>query len=108
MSRFDYMRIIVFFDLPVKTKKEKKAYNLFRTYLIKKGFIMMQYSVYCRLLYNRDQASHVQDSIRKNVPDKGNVRLMLVTETQYSKIEVIIGGTSNKEELLKIDPFLKL
>ena len=40
-----FMRVMVFFDLPVKTKKDRKAYTDFRKFLIKDGFIMVQYSV---------------------------------------------------------------
>ena len=43
------MRIIVFFDLPVKTKKERRNATQFRNFLIKDGFYMMQYSVYARV-----------------------------------------------------------
>ena len=41
-----FMRIVVFFDLPVVTAKEKKAAAKFRKFLIKDGYNMMQWSVY--------------------------------------------------------------
>jgi hypothetical protein len=34
-----FMRLIVFFDLPTKTKYDKKVYTVFRRYLLKDGFI---------------------------------------------------------------------
>ena len=39
-----FMRIVVFFDLPVVTAKEKKAAAKFRKFLIKDGYNMMQWS----------------------------------------------------------------
>ena len=36
------MRVIVFFDLPVKTTRDRREYARFRKKLIKSGFVMMQ------------------------------------------------------------------
>lgn len=102
------MRLIVFFDLPVKTSSDRKSYRLFRKYLISKGFFMIQYSIYTKILYNRDQATHIKNNIRNNVPSKGNVRIMLVTEKQYASMEVILGGISNQEEVVTDSAFILL
>lgn len=108
MKKYDFMRMIVFFDLPVKTKENKKNYVVFRKYLLEKGFFMIQYSIYTKILFNRDQGVHLRESLKRNVPDNGNVRIMLVTEKQYSRMEVIIGGISNQEEKITNDIFIKL
>ena len=50
-----FMRIIVMFDLPVITDKEKKTATKFRKFLLDEGFIMMQYSVYSRICKNNDE-----------------------------------------------------
>ena len=42
------MWLFVFFDLPVKTKKQRKEATTFRKYLEKDGFSMLQFSVYMR------------------------------------------------------------
>lgn len=94
------MRMILFFDLPVKTKPERKIYSKFRKALIKKGFFMIQYSVYTKILANRDSAIKEKESIRKIIPEKGHIRLMIVTEKQYSKMEIIVGGKSNQESFI--------
>lgn len=106
MKRYDFMRLIVFFDLPVKTIKDRKNYTAFRKFLIKKGFYMIQYSIYSKLLFNRDQAYHVKEAIKKSVPNNGHVRVMMITEKQYAKMEVLIGGVSNQEKVLTEDPFI--
>lgn len=105
---YEFMRLVLFFDLPMVTKKEIKIYHHFRKYLIKNGYIMLQYSVYCKLFPNRDAAiKHIQ-ILKKNVPQIGQIRIMVVTEKQFSKIEIIVGGKSNQEETVSSNSFIKI
>ena len=85
------MRVIVFFDLPVITGEEKRAYLQFRKFLLKNGFMMVQESVYCKLALNGSAVSAIVENVRKNSPNKGLVQLLTVTEKQYSKMDLIIG-----------------
>ena len=48
------MRLLVFFDLPTGSKVERKHYAVFRMFLIKHGFSMLQFSVYERITRNFD------------------------------------------------------
>lgn len=105
---YNFMRLILLFDLPMVTKKEIRIYNKFRKQLIKNGYIMMQFSVYCKLFANREAAIKHIDMLRKIVPKEGQIRLMLATEKQYSKIEVIVGGKSNQEKKISSESFIKL
>lgn len=90
------MRIMVLFDLPVFTEKQRKEYREFRKYLLKAGFFMLQESVYCKLVQNSGIADIVQENRRKNKPGEGLVQVLRVTEKQYSKMEYIVGeNTSN-------------
>lgn len=90
------MRIMVLFDLPVFTEKQRKEYREFRKYLLKAGFFMLQESVYCKLVQNSGIADIVQENIRKNKPGEGLVQVLRITEKQYSKMEYIVGeNTSN-------------
>lgn len=45
---YRFMRMFIFFDLPVITTENRRNYARFRKFLIKNGFIMMQESVYCK------------------------------------------------------------
>jgi CRISPR-associated protein Cas2 len=103
---FEFMRIIVFFDLPVETAKDRKIYANFRKYLIKNGYNMLQYSVYAKIANNRDAARKHILQLRRNVPSVGSIRVMLVTEKQYSRMEIIIGGKSRQEEKVTPEPLL--
>lgn len=85
------MRIIVFFDLPTETNEDKRAYRRFRKALIKDGFIMMQESVYTKLLTTPSVENSVKNMIRKNKPAKGIVQALTVTEKQFSKMEFVVG-----------------
>ena len=93
---YRYMRVIVFFDLPVLTSTERREYTRFRKYLIKNGFLMMQESVYSKLAQNQTAADIIVDNLKKNKPEKGLVQVMKITEKQYSKIECIVGETKNE------------
>lgn len=91
MSSFRFMRIIVFFDLPTETNEDKRAYRHFRKALIKDGFIMMQESVYTKLMTTSSVENSVKNLIRKNKPEKGIVQTLTVTEKQFSKMEFVVG-----------------
>lgn len=85
------MRILVFFDLPIETAKERKIYSKFRKLLINEGFIMMQKSVYSKLALNNSVVKSIKDKINKNKPPDGIVQMLTITEKQFSSIEYIVG-----------------
>lgn len=85
------MRVLVFFDLPTETAENKKEYRKFRKLLIKNGFLMMQESVYCRMLLTPSAGNAVLDMLRKNRPAKGIVQVMTVTEKQFAGMEYLAG-----------------
>lgn len=105
---YEFMRLVLFFDLPMTTKEEVRTYTKFRKYLIQNGYMMMQYSVYCKIFPNRDAATNHIQKLKSNVPKEGQIRLLLVTEKQYSKIEIIVGGKSIQEERITTESFIKL
>ena len=90
------MRVIVFFDLPVLTEKNRKEYRDFRKFLIKSGFLMLQESVYCKLAQNSTVADTIHENVRKNKPSAGLVQLLRVTEKQYAKMDFIVGESNSK------------
>lgn len=88
---YRFMRVFVFFDLPVAGLENRRNYTKFRKFLIKNGFIMMQESVYCRMALNQNSAKIITDNIRRNKPPEGMVQVLTVTEKQFSKMEFITG-----------------
>lgn len=86
------MRLIVFFDLPTETNEDKRNYRRFRKCLIQNGFLMLQESVYCRILLTPTSENAVMEIIRKNKPADGLVQMLSVTEKQFSKMEYLVGS----------------
>ena len=76
------MRLLLFFDLPVETSKDRREYSRFHKFLIKNGFIMMQKSVYSKLVIN---------NVSKNLPPVGIIEMLEVTENQFSRIDYLVG-----------------
>lgn len=87
------------FDLPVVKKKERKAYTRFRKYLLDDGFDMLQYSIYSRICNCPDIAVKHVGRIQENVPSKGNIRILQVTERQYSQMKFVVGKPTPKEKM---------
>lgn len=85
------MRILVLFDLPVISSDDRRAYRHFRKAMLKKGFIMLQESVYCRMVLNKTMAEQVLDSIKREKPEKGLVMSLMITEKQFERMELITG-----------------
>lgn len=85
------MRILVFFDLPTETNEDKRNYRYFRKFLLNNGFLMLQESVYTKMVLNQSVEKSVRDSIRSNKPPKGIVQVLSITEKQYQSVEYITG-----------------
>lgn len=98
---YRFMRTIVFFDLPMTTSENIREYNKFRKFLIKSGFMMMQESVYTKILLNTTAVNAVVENIKKNRPKEGLVQVLTVTEKQFSKMEFVVG--EKKSDVLDSD-----
>ncbi len=92
-----FMRILLFFDLPMETNNDKKAYRKFVKYLTGAGYLRIQYSVYCKLCINNDSAQTEIKRAKLNSPSSGDIRLMTITENQFQKI-ININETHNLQE----------
>ena len=93
---YRFMRVLVFFDLQTETLENKREYRKFHKLLIKNGFLMMQESVYCRMLINPGAGQSVIDVVRSNKPKTGIVQILTVTEKQFSGIEYITGEENSE------------
>ena len=96
------MRAVVFFDLPMETEKDKKEYRLFRKYLVDNGFFMMQKSVYSKLFLTPSSYLLLKNQLKKNLPPKGNIQILQLTEKQYCDIE-FLKGEKNKSVISSKD-----
>ncbi len=102
------MRIIVFFDLPVVLKKDRKIYARFRKFLIQSGFDMIQFSVYARTTRNNDDAKKHIAMVDRNKPLKGSVRVLCVTEKQYASMLLLVGNRTATENFLQTKDLIEM
>ena len=96
------MRLLVFFDLPTDTSEDRRNHAACRKLLIKNGFLMMQESVYCKLLMNATAEQSILQILQKKKPPKGIVQLLKITEKQFSRMEYLT-GTSHSEILDSVE-----
>jgi len=87
-SEYRIMWVLVFFDLPTETKKERKAHALFRKNLMRDGFTMFQFSMYMRHCASRENADVHIKRVKRLLPDKGHVGIMCITDKQFGNMEL--------------------
>lgn len=92
------MRILVMFDLPVKTSSQRREASQFRNFLLQDGYHMVQLSVYARICNGRDSVETHKKRILAALPSDGSVRMLVITERQYSTIELLIGNPNSSDE----------
>ena len=85
------MWILVLFDLPTETKKERKAYSGFRKKLITDGFSMFQFSIYLRHCSSSENMEVHVKRVKKSLPEKGSVGILCITDKQFGMMELFYG-----------------
>ncbi len=87
-SEYRAMWVLVFFDLPTETKKERKAASEFRKNLTRDGFSMFQYSIYIRHCASMENANVHIKRAKLTLPDYGHVCIMCITDKQFANMEL--------------------
>ncbi len=85
------MWVLVFFDLPTETAKERKVAAAFRKNIMKDGFQMFQFSIYLRHCASRENADVHIARVKKLLPEKGDVGIMCITDKQFGMMEIFHG-----------------
>ena len=101
LSEYRIMWIMVFFDLPTDTKKDRKAYAQFRKNLQRDGFNMFQFSIYVRHCASKENAAVHTKRVHSFLPDFGKIGILTVTDRQFAEMEIFYG---QKEEVKKSRP----
>ena len=96
LNAYKIMWLIAMFDLPTKTKKERHDYATFRKSLAKDGFVMHQYSVYCRFCASLEAREVHVKRVKSYMPSKGRLSIITITDKQYSGIINIWGEIEQK------------
>ena len=90
-NEYRIMWIMVLFDLPTETKKDKKNYTDFRKKMLKDGFNMFQFSAYLRHCASRENAEVHLNRVQKNLPPKGHVGILSITDKQFGMMRIFYG-----------------
>lgn len=94
------MWVMVLFDLPTDTRKDRRNAALFRKRLVKDGFSMFQFSIYLRHCASRENAQVHIKRTKMNLPPKGHVGIMTITDKQFGMMELFHGvKEANKPEV---------
>ena len=98
ISGYRIVWIFAMFDLPVTTPAARKQYTIFRKLLLEEGFEMFQFSVYGRAFATEEASESHRRRIKDGLPPEGQVRLLLVTDKQFGKMEVFNGAKREMTE----------
>lgn len=85
------MWVMVLFDLPTETIKDRKIYARFRKDLQKDGFTMFQFSIYLRHCPSRENADVHINRVKKMLPSKGHIGILTITDKQFGMMELFYG-----------------
>lgn len=88
ISKYRVMWVLVLFDLPTETKKEKKLYADFRKMLLSDGFTMFQFSIYIRHCPSKENAEVHIKRVKNHLPEYGEVGILCITDKQFGQMEL--------------------
>ena len=91
LNQYRSLWILVFFDLPTETRKERKIASGFRKKLLDDGFSMFQFSIYMRFCASRENAEVHTKRIKSNLPEHGKIGVMQITDKQFGMMELFYG-----------------
>jgi CRISPR-associated protein Cas2 len=91
LNAYRIMWVLVFFDLPTETKKERKIYSDFRKKIMQDGFTMFQFSIYLRHCSSMQNADVHIKRVKKILPEKGHIGIMTITDKQFGMMEIYYG-----------------
>lgn len=107
-ENFRIMRLMVLFDLPVGTSAERKSYRQFRKFLIENGYLMVQYSIYAKILLNHSALGYQKKKIYDHLPNKGHVDVLVITEKQFASMERFMKPEKNIAQVHSTDRIIEL
>ncbi len=91
LNQYRSMWVLVFFDLPTETKKDRKAATRFRKNLLDDGFTMFQFSIYMRFCASRENAEVHEKRVKYGLPEYGKVGILQITDKQFGMIQLFHG-----------------
>lgn len=81
----EIMRLVLMFDVPTLTAKERKDAAAFRTFIVGEGFVMSQFSVYVKQCLGVSGAEAALERLRGSLPKAGRCTVFMMTEKEYAR-----------------------
>lgn len=91
LNAYRIMWVFVFYDLPTDTKTDRKNASVFRKKMLADGFQMFQFSLYMRHCFSRENADVHINRAKHNLPPKGHVGILSITDKQFGLMEIFKG-----------------
>ena len=91
LSEYRIMWVLVLFDLPTETKKEKKANSYFINNLQKDIITIFKISIYVLQFSSSENAAVHIKRVKSFLPELGHVGVMCITDKQFGDIELFYG-----------------
>ncbi len=88
INQYRNMWVLVLFDIPVETKKQRKAATRFRKQLLDDGFSMFQFSIYMRNCPSRENADVHIKRVKNMLPEYGHIGVLKITDKQFGMMEL--------------------
>lgn len=107
INQYRSLWILVFFDLPTETKKERREAAKFRKELLEDGFSMFQFSIYTRFCASKENAEVHTKRVRSRLPELGKVGMIQITDRQFGLMELFYGRkpTDNQKPSQQLELF---
>ena len=90
-SEYRVMWVLVLFDLPTETRRDRKASTDFRKNLLRDGFTMFQFSIYVRHCPSCENAAVHIKRVKSFLPEHGHVVIITLTDKQFGTIGLFHG-----------------
>lgn len=91
LNEYRIMWVLVFFDLPTETPKERKIASKFRKEIMKDGFTMFQFSIYVRHCSSSENTDVHIKRVKKLLPEHGHIGILTITDKQFGMMEIFYG-----------------
>jgi len=98
-SQYRVMWVMVFYDLPAETKKQRKVAAKFRKDIMADGFTMFQFSIYLRHCASKENADAHIRRVKAMLPAEGKVGILCVTDKQFGAMELFYGTVEHAKQV---------
>jgi CRISPR-associated protein Cas2 len=96
INEYRVMWVIVMYDLPMVTEREKRNYTVFRKKMLRDGFLRFQFSMYLRHCSSSENADVHVKRVRSFLPPEGHIGVISITDKQFGMMEVFHGKVRTK------------